>query len=188
MIIKKSLQGTGCADRCVGADHYRRAQHGERISATRRQITSICILTVISKVFFSTECFNWSYQHKWDRSSTAMAALSGGEMCIKYLMFAFNLVFWVSLKREIVFFLKNKLYTLSVWQRESFACMRVRVWAGYYREWNKTTSQMRDRTECSQSRLLITVYPRGAPALFWALTTTKYKASQYACRPRGLEE
>ena len=29
-----------------------------------------------------------------------MAALSGGEMCIKYLMFAFNLVFWVSLERE----------------------------------------------------------------------------------------
>jgi len=26
-----------------------------------------------------------------------MAALSGGEMCVKYLMFAFNLVFWVSL-------------------------------------------------------------------------------------------
>lgn len=29
-----------------------------------------------------------------------MAALSGGEMCIKYLMFAFNLVFWVSLERR----------------------------------------------------------------------------------------
>ncbi|KAI3371364.1 hypothetical protein L3Q82_023964, partial [Scortum barcoo] len=29
--------------------------------------------------------------------STAMAALSGGEMCIKYLMFAFNLVFWYDL-------------------------------------------------------------------------------------------
>lgn len=31
-----------------------------------------------------------------------MAALSGGEMCIKYLMFAFNLVFWVSLERREV--------------------------------------------------------------------------------------
>ncbi|XP_037552991.1 CD9 antigen-like, partial [Nematolebias whitei] len=25
-----------------------------------------------------------------------MAALSGGEICIKYLMFAFNLVFWLA--------------------------------------------------------------------------------------------
>lgn len=32
-----------------------------------------------------------------------MAALSGGETCVKHLMFAFNLLFWVSLRREGAF-------------------------------------------------------------------------------------
>lgn len=47
-------------------------------------------------------------------SSTAMAALSGGEMCIKYLMFAFNLVFWVSLRARKTHCSHGKLYILPV--------------------------------------------------------------------------
>lgn len=66
-----------------------------------------------------------------------MAALSGGEMCIKYLMFAFNLVFWVSLERRevqwgseggyliilFVFWAVDALVCVS--SRERSVCMRV---------------------------------------------------------------
>ncbi len=34
----------------------------------------------------------------WGQTA-AMAALTGGEMCVKYLMFVFNFIFWVSEKR-----------------------------------------------------------------------------------------
>ncbi|KAL3061601.1 hypothetical protein OYC64_009708 [Pagothenia borchgrevinki] len=37
-----------------------------------------------------------------------MAALSGGEMCIKYLMFAFNLVFWLA---------GTAVFTIGLWLR-----------------------------------------------------------------------
>lgn len=50
-----------------------------------------------------------------------MAALSGGETCIKYLMFAFNLVFWVSPKQENIFIL---VCILPVFLR---VCVRVGV-------------------------------------------------------------
>lgn len=34
-----------------------------------------------------------------------MAALTGGETCVKHLMFAFNLIFWVSLPSEDAYLL-----------------------------------------------------------------------------------
>lgn len=67
-----------------------------------------------------------------------MAALSGGEMCIKYLMFAFNLVFWVSLERREVQWGREGGYLIILFvflgcgcvgvcesSRERSACMRV---------------------------------------------------------------
>lgn len=54
--------------------------------------------------------------------SVAMAALSGGEMCVKYLMFAFNLVFWVSSSRLAVLssYCFHKIYLQTVFIK--FTC------------------------------------------------------------------
>lgn len=61
--------------------------------AEERSLTVVC-----ARVFFAcsllvipgVRCNNLQLR-------TAMAALSGGEMCVKFMMFAFNLLFWVSL-------------------------------------------------------------------------------------------
>lgn len=50
-----------------------------------------------------------------------MAALSGGERCIKYLMFAFNLVFWVSVRRQHIY---SHLHPVGCLRKA-----RGRVWA-----------------------------------------------------------
>lgn len=67
-----------------------------------------------------------------------MAALSGGEMCIKYLMFAFNLVFWVSVKRYTRCVLRKNIHLFRV----SCECVRKLV----TRE-KENVSHMQNRAE-----------------------------------------
>lgn len=81
-----------CIPLCGRAGHYRRSQHDARSIAGSS--TNNLILPGLIGCRSSVTV---RLDHVLKTIRTTMAALSGGETCIKHLMFAFNLIFWVSL-------------------------------------------------------------------------------------------